>query len=116
MRGDYEELEMIFALKPWYDLTDWFRVQATLGAAVSRAHLKFGVSGTSPSTSHQRFDEWSVYGVGGLGGMFRFEDFCLGFDFIARFLDNAMKIDGRDVHGTIDRGGWFFRVYVGYEF
>ena len=48
--------------------------------------------------------------------MFRFEDFCLGFDFIARFLDSAMKIDGRDVHGTIDRGSWFFRVYIGYEF
>ena len=119
MRGDYEELEMIFALKPWYDLTDWFRIQATIGAAVSRMHFKFDAFGggnMAAYSSRQRFDDWSVYGVGGLGGMFRFEDFCLGFDFLARFLDNAMKIDGRNVHGTIDRGGWFFRVYVGYEF
>lgn len=116
VHGDYEELEMIFALKPWYDLADWFRVQATLGAAVSRTHFKFSTFGASTGVDRQRFDDWSVYGVGGLGGMFRFEDFCLGFDFLARFLDNAMKIDGRNVHGTIDRGGWFFRVYVGYEF
>jgi hypothetical protein len=40
----------------------------------------------------------------------------LGFDFLARFLDDSMKIRGRDVSGSIDRGHWTLRVYVGWEF
>ena len=118
-RGDYEEIEMIFALKPWYDVTEWFRVQGTLGAAVSRTHVKFDVYGHGDGGAYagrQRFDDWAAYGVGGLGGMFRYRGACLGFDFLARFLDDEIKIRGRDVRGAFDRGSWTFRVYAGYEF
>lgn len=118
-RGDYEEIEMVFALKPWYDVTDWFRVQGTLGAAVSRTHFTFDVCGRGDGAAYsgrQRFDDWAAYGVGGLGGMFRYRGACLGFDFLARFLDDEIKIRGRDVRGTVDRSSWTFRVYAGYEF
>ena len=54
--------------------------------------------------------------MGGLGGMFRYRGACLGFDFLARFLDDEIKIRGRDVRGAVDRGSWTFRVYAGYEF
>ena len=118
-RGDYEEIEMVFALRPRYDVTDWFRVQGTLGAAVSRTHFAFDVYGRGDGGSYsgrQRFDDWGVYGVGGLGGTFPYAGVCLGFDFLARFLDDEIKINGRDVHGAVDRGNWMFRVYAGYEF
>ena len=118
-RGDYEEIEMIFALRPWYDVTDWFRVQGTLGAAVSRTHFAFDVYGRGDGgayASRQKFDDWAVYGVGGLGGTFHYACVCLGFDFLARFFDSDIDINGRDVHGSIARSPWMFRVYAGLEF
>lgn len=118
-KGDYSETELVVAAKPWWEPVDWFRVQGTLGVAVARAHAKFDVEGHGAGTaysSRQRFDDWFVYGVGGLGGMFRYRRICLGFEFLARFLDDGMKIHGRDVSGRIDRGHGMFRVYFGWEF
>ncbi len=118
-KGDYSELELILAAKPWWEPADWFRVQGTLGVAVARTHAAFEVRGAGAGGAYsgrQRFDEWSVYGVGGLGGMFRCERASLGFDFLARFLDESMKVRGRDVRGRIDRGHWTLRVYLGWEF
>ena len=113
--GDYEDIEMTFAVKPFWDVTDWLRLRGTLGVAVSRTHFTFDVDGQGYS-SRQRFDDWSVYGVGGLGGMLRWENFCLGVDFIARFLDDDIEIRGRDVRGSVERAPWMLTVYAGYEF
>ena len=113
--GDYEEIEMTFALKPFWDVTDWFRVRGTLGVALSRTHFTFDVDGPGYS-SRQRFDDWSVYGVGGLGGMFTWKGVNLGVDVLARFLDDDIEIRGRDVHGSIERSPWMLMVYIGYTF
>ena len=113
--GDYEDIEMTFAVKPFWDVTDWLRLRGTLGVAVSRTHFTFDVDGQGYS-SRQRFDDWAVYGVGGLGGMLRWENFCLGVDFIARFLDDDIEIRGRDVRGSVERAPWMLTVYAGYEF
>ncbi len=113
--GDYEELEMMFAVKPFWEVTDWFRVRGTLGVAVSRTHFTFDVDGPEYS-SRQRFDDWAVYGVGGLGGMFSWKGVCLGFDVLARFLDDDIEIRGRDVRGSVERSPWMLTVYVGYAF
>ena len=113
--GDYEELEMMFAAKPFWEVTDWFRVRGTLGVAVSRTHFTFDVDGPEYS-SRQRFDDWAVYGVGGLGGMFSWKGVCLGFDVLARFLDDDIEIRGRDVRGSVERSPWMLTVYVGYAF
>lgn len=117
--GDYEETELTLAVKPFWDVTDWFRVRGTLGAAVSRTHFVFDVYGRGDGADYsdrQRFDDWAVYGVGGLGGMFSHKGVCLGFDVIARFLDDEIKIHGRDVHGSVERAPWMLTAYVGYEF
>ena len=119
VRGDYEELEMLFAVRPFWEVTDWFRVRGTLGAAVSRTHFVFDVYGRGDGASYasrQTFNDWAVYGVGGLGGLFSWNGVCLGFDFLARFLDSDIDIHGRDVHGSVSRAPWMFTVYVGYEF
>lgn len=115
VEGDYEEIEMTFAAKPFWDVADWFRVRGTLGVAVSRAHFKFDVDGNGYS-SRQRFDDWSAYGVAGIGGMFRWKGLCLGVDVLARFLDDDVEIRGRDVRGTVDRAPWMLTVSLGYEF
>ncbi|MBQ9432110.1 MAG: hypothetical protein IJU44_11235 [Kiritimatiellae bacterium] len=93
--GDYEETELTFAVKPFWDVTDWFRVRGTLGAVVSRTHFVFDVYGRGDGADYsyrQRFDDWAVYGVGGLGGMFSHKGVCLGFDVIAHFLDDEIKL------------------------
>ena len=48
--------------------------------------------------------------------MLRWENFCLGVDFIARFLDDDIEIRGRDVRGSVERSPWMLTVYVGYAF
>ncbi len=113
--GDYEELEMTFAVKPFWEVTDWFRVRGTLGVAVSRTHFVFDVDGPGYS-SRQRFDDWAVYGVGGLGGAFTWKDVSLGVDVLARFLDDDIEIRGRDVHGSVERSPWMLMVSLGYAF
>ena len=118
-RGNYEEIEMLFAVRPFWEVTEWFRVRGTLGVAVSRTHFVFDVYGRGDGASYasrQTFNDWAVYGVGGLGGLFSWNGVCLGFDFLARFLDSDIDIHGRDVHGSVSRAPWMFTVYVGYAF
>ena len=118
--GDYEEEELAFLLRPWFDVTDWFRLVGTLGVAVSRASLDFTVNGyTNGRHSYhdsQKFDAWDVYGLAGIGGMFRYGSYCLGGDFLAKFLDDDLSVNGRSVQGDISREDWTCRIYVGYEF
>jgi len=118
--ADYEEIEMTITAKPYYDITEWFRVVGTLGAAVSRGQLDFDMMAMSGGqriySDSERFSQWDCYGVGGLGGMFHYWHMCLGFDFLARFFDRAIDVDGRSVSGTVERCPWMFRVYAGFEF
>ncbi len=32
------------------------------------------------------------------------------------FLDRDIKVDGRNVSGSVERSPWMFRVYAGFEF
>lgn len=118
--ADYEEVELEVAAKPFYDVTEWFRVVGTLGVAVSRGQLDFGMTATFDGgridSDSERFSQWDCYGIGGLGGMFHHGCTCLGFDFLARFLDRDIDIDGRSVSGSVGRSPWMFRVYAGFEF
>jgi len=118
--ADYEEIELTVAAKPYYDITEWFRVVGTLGVVVSRGQLDFDMLATSDGqrvvSESEGFSQWDCYGIGGLGGMFHYWHMCLGFDFLARFFDRDIDIDGRSVSGTVERCPWMFRVYAGFEF
>ena len=63
----------------------------TLGVAVSRGELDFDMRAASDGrrvySDSERFSQWDCYGIGGLGGLFHYWHMCLGFDFLARFLD-----------------------------
>ena len=119
-RADYNEIEFTLTAKPYYDLTEWFRVVGTLGVAVSRGELDFSMravsNGRTIYSSREKFDQWDCYAIGGLGGMFHYSHVCLGFDFLARFFDDEIDVDGRDVNGSLERSNWMFRVYAGFEF
>ena len=52
----------------------------------------------------------------GLGTAFRYGNWDLGVDFLARFLRRDFDVDGRYVKGTIERCPWGFRVMLGYSF
>ena len=117
--GDYREIEMLFALKPYYDITDWFRVIGTVGVGVSQAHFDFKSGGSinGQGFSHnQSFDDWACYGVAGLGAMLHYSHVCLGFDFLGRFLQEDIDINGKYVDGYIERAPWMMKVYLGVEF
>ena len=118
--ADYEEIELTITAKPYYDITEWFRVVGTLGLAVSRGELDFDMMAASDGrriySDSERFSPWDCYGIGGLGGMVHAWHMCLGFDFLARFLDRDIDINGRSVTGSVERCPWMFRVYAGFEF
>ena len=117
--GDYRELEMLFTLKPYFDATDWFRIIGTIGVGVSQAHFNFKSSGSinGNSFSHkQSFDNWACYGVAGLGAMLHYSHVCLGFDFLGRFMQEDIDINGKYVDGYIERAPWMMKVYFGVEF
>lgn len=119
LRGDYRNLEIMLALKPYYDVKDWLRIMGTIGAVVSRQQfdLRMSQAGNALSRGYKEdFHEWDVYGIAGLGIIFRHKDWTLGCDFLARFLDDDLKIDCPYANGSIERGRWMFRVMLGYEF
>lgn len=118
-RADYENLELMFMVRPWYNVTDWLRVVGNLGVVVSRQELEFTATmmrnGLARGYSRD-FDEWSVYGVGGLGAVVHYEGFTLGLDAFVRFLDDEMAVHDTYVHGDVERGTWVGRLSIGYEF
>jgi hypothetical protein len=52
----------------------------------------------------------------GIGGMFHWNDICLGCDFLTKVFDDGLDVNGRYVNGSLDCGDWAFKVYVGYSF
>jgi len=113
--GDYRELEMLFMLRPWYEITDWWRVYGELGVGVSWGNFESEVYGSGLSCGED-FSKWDCYGVAGLGTMFRYGMFDLSLDFLGRFLRDDLDVDGRYLNGAIRRSDWGFRVMVGVEF
>lgn len=113
--GDYQELEMLFMFRPWYEVTDWWRVFAQAGLGVSWGC--FDASFRGGGLSHDEdFSQWDCYGVVGLGTAFRYDEWTLGIDFLGRFWRDDLDVDGRYVSGSIERSDWGFRVMLGYEF
>jgi len=113
--GDYQELEMMFLLRPWYEITDWWRVFANVGVGVSWGRFDSEIHGTNVGASED-FEQWDVYGVAGLGTVIRYGRFDISLDVFGRFLRDDMDVDGRYVHGSIERSAWGFRVMAGFEF
>lgn len=110
--GDLQMYEFQFVLKPYYELTDWFMVRGTLGFGLDYRNLDVRTSGLGRSSEH----DWDCYMITGLGGMFRWDDVCLGVDFLRKVFDDGMDVDTRYVKGSIDNAKWMLRVYIGYEF
>lgn len=120
MKGDYQEVELAFLIRPWYEVADWLRAVGTLGAGVSYARFSLAtdvsVDGTRTARSHEAFDAWDVYGLAGLGLMARYEDFCLGFDFLTKIGDDSLKVNSRYARGALERESTSLRIYIGCEF
>lgn len=112
LRGDLQTYEFQLALRPYYELTDWFVVRGTLGAGVDYRRLGVEFDGRGDGTAHG----WDCYMVLGLGGMFRWEGVCLGADVLRKEFSDGLDVDTRHVRGTVDSEGWILRAYVGWEF
>ena len=112
IRGDLQMYEFQLALKPWYELTDWFMVRGTLGLGLDYRHFDVKVGGLGKDSAH----DWDCYMLCGLGGMFHWNNVCLGADFLRKVFDDDLDVHTRSVDGTIGNANWMFRVYIGYEF
>ena len=112
IRGDLQMYEFQLALKPYYELTEWFMIRGTLGVGLDYRNFDVKVSGLGSETA----DDWDCYMVYGLGGMFRWEGVCLGADFLGKVFDDDLDVDTKYVNGSIGNAKWGFRAYVGYEF
>lgn len=113
--GDYQELEMLFMLRPWYEIKDWWRVFAEAGVGVSWG--RFDTTFREPGHVHDEdFAQWDCYGVAGLGTAFRYKRFDIMVDVMGRFLRDDFEVDGRHVSGSIGRAEWGLRLMLGYSF
>lgn len=112
IRGDLQMYEFQLTLKPYYELTDWFMVRGTLGVGLDYRNFDVSVSGIGSDSSH----DWDCYMLCGLGGLFHWEDICLGADFLRKVFDDDLDVDTRYVSGEIGNANWMLRVYIGYEF
>ena len=112
LRGDLQMYEFQLALKPYYEVTDWFALRGTLGVGLDHRRFDVSASGIGRSSEH----DWNCYMVCGLGGMFRWERFCLGADFLRKVFDHDMDVDTKYVRGSVGNANWTLRAYVGYEF
>lgn len=113
--GDYQELEMLFMLRPWYEITDWWRVFAEVGVGVSWGRFD-STFYCERRAYDEDFSQWDCYGVVGLGTVLRYKSFDIMIDFMGRFLRDDLEVDGRHVSGSIDRSDWGIRLMIGYEF
>ena len=112
VRGDLQMYEFQLALKPYYELTDWFMVRGTTGVGLDYRNLDVKVSGVGKDSEH----DWDCYMICGLGGMFHWSNVCLGADFLRKVFDDDMDVSTRYVDGRVGNANWILRVYVGYEF
>lgn len=112
IRGDLQMYEFQLALKPYYELTEWFMIRGTLGIGLDYRNFDVRVSGLGSET----VDDWDCYMVYGLGGMFRWKGLCLGADFLGKAFDDDLDVNTQYVNGSIGNAKWGFRAYVGYEF
>ena len=112
LRGDLQMYEFQLALKPYYEVTDWFALRGTLGVGLD--HRRFDVSASGLGRDSER--DWNCYMVCGLGGLFSWDRFCLGADFLRKVFDHDMDVDTKYVCGSVGNANWMLRVYVGYEF
>ncbi len=117
--GDYSELEMMLMLRPWYEITDWWRVFGEVGVALSRSEFEFSYSAIGAGEqfgASEDFSEWRCYGVAGAGTMFRLGSFDLSVDFLGRFLNDDLDCNGRNCQGSVEKADWVLRAMAGFEF
>ena len=116
MRGDYEEFDFRFLLKPWWDVTDWLRIYGAIGLEVARTDFELHTYNSATGSRTGDISEWQCCGLGGGGVMLHGWHGVLGVDFLTRFLQDDLTFRREGFSGEFDRSPWFFRVYVGAEF
>lgn len=116
LRGKYQEFDYRFALKPWWDVTDWFRVYGMIGVEVAYTEFRLKSWNSARGASSHTSRDWKVNGIAGGGLMLHKWHGVLGVDFTARFLTDELSFSHDGVYGEFERSPWFFRVYAGFEF
>ncbi len=118
--GDYEEWALSLMLKPWWEMTDWWRLTGTIGAGFSRSEFDATVSATFGESgkygSREKFHDWQCYGIGGVGTVFRLWRMDLSFDVLARFCQDDMKIHSETLSGKIEKPNVVLCVALGFDF
>ena len=118
--GDYEEWELSFMLRPWYEVTGWMRIHATAGLGLTRSEFEYSVLAASDGLGARSVrgseKEWRAYGLLGGGVLLRAWMFDVSCDVLARIGQHDMDVDGELMHGKVEKPDLFARIAVGVEF
>lgn len=117
--GEYSQLDLMVLGKPYYDVCEWLRIVGTLGIVVSRGEFSLDetiIGSDFRRSRHADYSDWDVHGIAGLGLQFSYDDWTLGCDFYARFLDDPLEIDDSHVHGEIEQSDWLLKASLGRQF
>lgn len=112
LNADLEIYEFQLALKPYYEVTEWFMLRGIIGAGLDYRRLDVAVSNVCSDTD----SDWSFYMLCGVGGILRWENVCFGVDAIAKVFNEDMDVDTKYVEGSISDADCQLNIFVGYEF
>ena len=118
--GDYEEWEILLMLKPWYEVTPWWRLTGTVGLAVTRSEFAysvmadFGQDGVYRSSNTMA--EWRCCPIAGLGTIVKVGAFDVSCDFLVRIAPGDMTVNADGVSGKIEKPDCFLRLAAGLDF
>lgn len=118
--ADYDEFELSLMLKPWYELTDWWRIYGNIGMGFGCGRFDFSMNAVLDGKTIYNLNEdeceWDFYGIAGGGTVFRLGSFDLSFDILYRFCQDDINVGNQYVNCTIEKPDLVFRLAIGYEF
>lgn len=118
--GDYGEIELSAIFRPWYEITDWWRVFGSLGLGVGYGSFDFEMRTIMEGKRVYNVDttenKWGMYGLVGGGTIFRLWDFDLSTELLYRFGQNDIEFDNNYVSCSLEKPSFVLRIAVGYEF
>lgn len=118
--GDYQEVELSLVLRPWYEITDWWRVNGTIGAGLGYGIFDLETGAMFGSKGAYRMSDTAnkigFYGLVGGGTTFRLGRFDLSGEVLVRLFQDDIEVSNAYTCYTLEKPDFVVRVAVGMQF
>lgn len=119
-KGDYQEIELSLMLKPWYEITDWWRVNGTIGAGMGYSIFDLEMNAMlGPKGVYRMSDtenKLGFYGLVGGGTTFRIGRFDLSGEVLVRLFQDDISAGNGDAYCELEKPDFVVRVALGMQF